>query len=117
MNTTRRKMSRVADELFSYFFNNIGSIDVKLEMRQLEDGYELCLYSPYPPSARKEVVDLERFLNPAERNEGMEEYYWELAGGGTGQDSQLMLIGQMLDRAEVTITETDVRLVVFKQFD
>lgn len=117
MNTTYQKMSKIVDELFSYFLYNIGSDNVKLDLTKNKEGFELTLYSKYPPSSRKQVMDLERFLNPPERNYGMEEIYWTLAGAGVGEDSELHLLGQMLDKAEVKITEDDVNLHVFKKDD
>lgn len=117
MNTTRIKISKIADELFTFFFS-AGSQSVDISIQKCPDGYELRLFSGYSPEHRKKIQDLNRFLNVQEKNVGLEETYWELAGMSTlGQDSELHLIGQMIDRAEVTITETDVRLVLFKQAD
>ena len=119
MSIANQKMSKIVDGLFSYFFYNIGSTDIKLELKRKDDGFELSIYSTYPPSARKEVLDLERFLNPPDRNGGIEDLYWGLVGGsfngGSGGDSELPLIGQMIDNATVKINEADVNLIIFKK--
>ena len=87
-----------------------------LGKRKLEDGYELSLKSRYDPAERKKVNDLDRFLNQAEKNEGLEEFFWQLAGvSGLGQDSELHLIGQMVDCRRLEIGTDTVELTLFKR--
>lgn len=117
MNTTRKRICKIANELTNFFFN-VGSDAVEITIKQCGNGYELLLHSGYAPQYCKEVHDLNRFLARQEKNEGLEEIYWELAGISTlGQDSELHLIGQMIDRAEIHITGQDVSLTLFKQMD
>lgn len=80
-------MTKVIDELIVFFFS-VGSDGVQMDLRKLEDGYELSLKSRYDPAESKKVNDLDRFLNQAEKNEGLEEFFWQLAGvsrAGAGQ--------------------------------
>ena len=59
---------------------------------------------------------LDEFLNK-EKNDGLEDIYWELAGSGDpGETSQLLLIGMMIDKAEIKITDTRVELKLYKKF-
>ncbi len=45
----------------------------------------------------------------------MEDIYWELAGSGDpGETSQLLLVGMMIDRAEITILETCVKIRLYR---
>lgn len=117
MNTTRKKMTKIVDELMTFFFS-VGAEEVKFDIKKCADGYELLLQSGYLPSERKKVEDLNRFLKTEEKNEGLEEFFWELAGvSRLGQDSELHLIGQMIDRAEICIGEHDVQLRIYKKND
>ena len=51
-----------------------------------------------------------------QRNDGIEDIYWELAGSGNhGQTSQLMLVGMMVDRAEVRVQDGFVDLTLYKE--
>ena len=112
---TARKMTKVIDELIVFFFS-VGSDGVRMDLRKLEDGYELSLKSRYDPAESKKVNDLDRFLNQAEKNEGLEEFFWQLAGvSGLGQDSELHLIGQMVDCRRLEIGADTVELTLFKR--
>ena len=47
----------------------------------------------------------------------MGDIYWELAGSGDpGETSQLLLIGMMIDRAEISIQENRVALTLFRSY-
>lgn len=60
---------------------------------------------------------LNEFLNE-EKNAGMEDIYWELAGSGDpGESSQLLLIGMMINKAEIEITDTHVELKLYKDYN
>ena len=46
----------------------------------------------------------------------MEDIYWELAGSGDpGETSQLLLVGMMIDRAEIEVRDRFVRLKLYKE--
>ena len=45
----------------------------------------------------------------------MEDIYWELAGSGDpGESSQILLVGMMVDRADVEIYERSAEVVLYK---
>ena len=46
----------------------------------------------------------------------MEDIYWELAGtGDPGEPGELLLLGMMVDRAEVNIEKDCVELKLYKE--
>ena len=50
-----------------------------------------------------------------QRNNGIEDIYWELAGSGNfGETSQLHLVGMMVDKAEISIEGGFVDLKLYK---
>jgi hypothetical protein len=58
---------------------------------------------------------LEKYLNEP-RNAGMEDIYWELAGSGDpGEPGELLLIGMMIDRAEMKLEDSFVQLKLYKE--
>ena len=58
---------------------------------------------------------MSEFLNEP-KNDSVEDIYWELAGSGDpGESSQLLLLGMMLDKAEVNISEDKVSLKLYKE--
>ncbi len=119
MNATARKMSKIADELINFFFA-IGSKGVKMNLEDTGEGYLLTLSSQYDPQEQKRVNDLQKFLvvSKQERDKGLEEFFWELAGmNPEGDDSELHLIGHMLDKVDVNIWQDHVELALYKKKD
>ena len=50
------------------------------------------------------------------KNEGIEDIYWELAGSGDpGETSQLLLLGMMIDRAEIVRGQEKVTVTLYKE--
>ena len=82
----------------------------------LEEKYRAEMEEVY--SADKEAGAKKRLLRlNKEKNDGLEDIYWELAGSGDpGETSQLLLIGMMIDRAEIKIEETRVEVKLYKKF-
>ena len=117
MNTSAKKMSKIIDELVCFFFS-IGSDGIKMDLEKQSDGYKLYLKSNYSPDAKKQVHDLYRFLNMTERDEGMEEFFWQLAGASSlGQDSELALLGHMIDHADIQTQGNTVELTIYKKVE
>lgn len=117
LDATGKKMTKIADELIAYFLQ-MGSQQVKMDLSRDDVGYTLILDSSYDQEHHKQVRDLDRFLNVQERNEGIEDVYWELAGMGgelTG-GAELHLIGQMIDEVKLDIREQDLRLMLKKYY-
>lgn len=114
MNTTARKMSRVMDELITFFFG-IGSDSIQMDLSREPSGYGLTLKSSFDPAEREKVVELKAMLGVEEKDEAMEEFFWQLAGANRmGMDSELQLVGKMVDLRRMDITEDTAELVIYK---
>ena len=71
----------------------------------------------YNPEYKDDLTKLEEYLNEP-KNEGIEDFYWELAGtGDPGESSQLILVGMMVDKADITIQEKEVKLLLYKELE
>lgn len=101
MNQARKKVIRIIDEILRFQFN-AGIADTHMDLRK-DDGVFHIVFTAHCPdrAAGQRAVDtLNRFLK-VERNEAVENYFWELAGDDEGgDDSELQLVGQMLDEAD-----------------
>ena len=74
--------------------------------------YIVRFNSNYDPEYRNNLESLKKYLNQP-RNAAMEDIYWELAGSGDpGESSQLLLVGMMVERAEIVIHEDENRVEV-----
>lgn len=112
----RRKMSHIIDELYTALFR-AGAKEVDLHLSKGERGLRLRVSSDYAPEHRHEVERMAEMLQPVLRNPALVEAYWELAGGEQyTSDSEMDLVGQMLDEARVDIGEAKVEMELFLSF-
>jgi hypothetical protein len=108
-----KKITNIVEELTLYLFaagaNHIRS-EICLETHQVIIRFQ----ANYHPDSRNYLEHLEKYLN-GEKNRGMEDIYWELAGSGdAGDTSQLLLVGMMLEKAEITFEDQEVFLTLYK---
>ena len=116
MHMARRKMSHVIDELYTAMFR-AGAKDVDLHLSKEERGLRLRVTSDYLPEHRRDLERMAEMLQPELRNPALVEAYWELAGGDQyTSDSEMNLVGQMLDDAKVSIGDDQVEMEFFLSF-
>ena len=112
----RRKMSHVIDELYTAFFR-AGGKEVDLHLFREQDGLRLLVEGDYSLEHQHMMETMKKMLQPELRNPALVEAYWELAGGDQyTSDSEMNLVGQMLDSAEVEIHDGKVKMDLFMAF-
>ena len=112
----RRRMSHVIDEMYTALFR-AGGKEVDMRLVKEEEGLRLFVKGDYSVEHRREMERMAQMLQPKVRDMGMVEAYWELAGGDQyTSDSELNLVGQMLDSAEVEIHDGKVKMDLFMAF-
>lgn len=105
-----RKITKVADELIFYLLR-AGSRNLKLDIQQDEEKYTIVIDSAYPSESRQAIRSLERMLLEANRDRSIEEEYWELMGmNGARYDSELQLVGMLIDNARVEIGDRTIHI-------
>lgn len=111
MRHTGKKIVKIVEEL-TMFFISIESDKMESSIEREGNQYVIRFHSKYNPEYRNNLDSLEKYLNTP-RNEAMEDIYWELAGSGDpGETSQLLLVGMMIDRADVVIHEEENQIEV-----
>ncbi len=111
-----KKIAKIIEELTMYFFS-VGAEHIQSGIEKNGNEVKITMRANYDEECRKSLHSLEVYLNEP-KNEGMEDYYWELAGSGDpGESSQLLLVGMMLDKAEITIDADEVALVLYKEME
>lgn len=114
MTHEEKKVGKIVEELTMFFFS-IGCDDIKTEIKRQENQVHILFESNYNPEYSHYLHRLKEYLNEP-KNDGLEDIYWELVGAGDpGETTQMMLIGMMLDRAEVEITDETVILNLYKE--
>ena len=115
MDRTTKRMSKIMDELIRFFFQ-IGSSGIHMDLHRMGDGYALALKSDFTPENRPKVEEMKEIFETAEKNVGIEEIYWGLAGEDYGgEDSELQLVAQMADLLRLEIVGNQVEMVVCRK--
>jgi hypothetical protein len=106
MRHTGKKIVKIVEELTMYFIS-IESDKIESSIQREENQYIIRFHSIFNPEYRENLNSLEKYLNTP-RNEAMEDLYWELAGSGDpGETSQLLLVGMMIDQADIFIHDNE----------
>lgn len=109
----RRKMSHVIDEIYTSLLH-YGSDDVQLRIVREAQGLRLFVQADFNPAHRDDVERMDELLHPAIRSDAMVEMYWELAGEDQyTSDSEMSLVGQMVDKATMSIAGENVNIELF----
>lgn len=116
LHMARRKMCRVIDELYTLLLRSGGEA-VDLHIRREAEGLRLLAEGDFAPEHRHEMENLAEMLQPEVRNAALVEEFWELAGGDQyTSDSELALVGQMVDEASIQVGEKRVEIALYIRF-
>ena len=115
MKHIQKRISKTIDEMMMFFFS-VGGENIHIQFDKLENGYRITMKSKFDPKYRDKLDVLSKYLN-APKDESILECFWELAGESDNHaDSELYLVGQMIDRADVRIEDDLVTVVLDKRF-
>lgn len=116
MNHGEKKIAKIIEELTMYFFT-IGADRIQSGIEISGKQVTIHFRANYSEECRNRLHNLEEYFNEP-KNEGIEDFYWELAGSGDpGETSQLLLVGMMIDRADVEIGDKEVSLKLYKEME
>lgn len=93
------KNLKIVSELIT-FFHNHGSSDVNINLNSDDEHSYFNISGKVKPISEEELSSLINMLNSPRQHE-IEQYYWNL-GGESEYDSELILIGMMINTANVT---------------
>lgn len=109
-----KKVAKIVEELTLYFFA-VGANEIQSKILREDNMAVISMQANYHPDYREQLYSLDENLN-SPRNDGIEDIYWELVGSGEpGEQSQLLLIGMMIDKAEIDLQEESVKLKLYKE--
>ncbi|MBR4879498.1 MAG: hypothetical protein IKU13_06670 [Clostridia bacterium] len=114
MTHERKKLTKITEELMLFFYG-IGGNDITFNVKLKGDDAVITLESNFDVKYKHAVEDMDRLLN-SEHDYGVEDIYWELMGSGEpGETSQLLLVGMLVDKADVTVNGDHVKVVMYKK--
>lgn len=113
LHLARRKMSRIVDEIYTALLH-YGSSEVNLNITREENGLRLIVKSDFDPDCASYIEKMGKLLTPDVRSPAMVEMYWELAGEDRyTSDSEIALVGQMVDEAKLSADSGRVEISLF----
>ena len=114
---TRRRMNLVASELTNALLL-MGGRKIDMSLLREDNGLRLRIEGDFTPEHQRSIERMARLLQPQVRDPALVESYWELAGGDQyTSESEMALVGQMLDAAKVEVTEGHVRMDLYLAFE
>lgn len=114
MSHNEKKLANIIEELTMFFFS-VGAKEIRSGIHVEDQSAEIEFTADYQLEYRDRLDSLEKYFNEP-KNEALEDFYWELTGtGDPGESSQLLMVGMMIDKAEVEIGEDRVRLRLYKE--
>ncbi|WP_315121873.1 hypothetical protein [uncultured Clostridium sp.] len=104
MSNSKQKILRILDELVTLCYSiNCKKFNVDVEL--LDNKYILHLKGYADNIDVEKIKDIEKSLNVPRIHE-LEEYYWNLAGNDLS-NTELNLVGMMVDDAKINYNEKD----------
>ncbi|SKC84852.1 hypothetical protein [Maledivibacter halophilus] len=114
MKHVKKRIAKIVDELTTYFFS-MGATDININLKDEKEFYKISLKCNYKYKGKEKIDKLIKSLK-CEKQEGMEEYFWELAGD-SDVDTELTLVGMMTDEAEIDYNGNEIEVTLIKYKD
>lgn len=116
MYRARRRMNYVISEL-SHALLLAGSREIDMRLTKEESGLRLRMESAFSPEHQRRMEHMAKLLQPKFRDPAVVEAYSELPGEDQySEESELALVGQMVDASQVTVDSGQVRMDLFLAF-
>lgn len=108
-----KKVAKIVEELTVYFFA-LGADTIESKIHRKGKQVIISFLANYRPEYGEQLHKLDEYLN-GPKNDGIEDVYWELAGSGDpGETSQLLLVGMMIDKANIRLEDGYVLMELYK---
>lgn len=99
MDNTNIKNIKLVSELMSFCYN-YGATKVNIEIENLDHSIQINVTSHIKNIDTSTLNEVKNRLSTPRCHE-IEEYYWSLSGDDN-TDSELILVGMMIDKASIT---------------
>jgi len=116
LHLARRKMGHIVEEIYTALIRG-GGEEVQLRICREEEGLRLYAQADFLEVNRRFMERMGEVLQPPVRNSALVQEFWELAGGDQyTTDSELNLVGHMVDDASLSIEGNCVNVELFVSF-
>ena len=113
LHLARRKMGHILDEIYTALLH-YGSEEVDLRIVREAEGLRLFVKADFHDEYLEDIERMGELLQPAVRSPAMVEEYWELAGEDSySSESEMALVGQMADDANLSVDGSKVEIELY----
>lgn len=113
MKNEANKISRIIDELNSHYLNK-GARKINISIESLDDQYQIFFEICGIECSEAELTEVRELLNETRQPE-VESYYWTLTSESSDpEDSELSLIGMMIDKAEIAYEDSKLIIKLYR---
>ena len=103
---------KIINELMTYLYK-LGSKDINVTLKKEDYDTTIIILGKIDNIDHNELDNLTTMLNTNRQHE-VEESYWHL-GGEFESDSELSLVGMMIDTAEIIYSNNILKLKVYRK--
>ena len=116
MYRARRRMNHVVNEL-SHALLLAGSREIDMRLTKEDNGLRLHMESAFSPEHQRHMEHMANLLQPVFRDPAVVETDGELPGEAqSSEESELALVGQMVDASRVSVQPGRVEMELFLAF-
>lgn len=105
------KNLKIINEIINYFYT-LGNSDVHIDLSSDDNTSYFNIYGYVESISNDEIDSLIKILNTPRQRE-IEQYYWNL-NGECEFDSELSLVGMMINSAKVSYTDKILRIALVR---
>ena len=114
MKDNARKITKIMDELV-YYLLRYQCENIRVEIGKEAPFYQMMITGDFDEVHRDKILDIEKMLEKGSRDKSIEAEFWELMGLNSASfDSELQLIGMMVDESVIEIQENSFRITIRK---
>lgn len=106
------KNIKIINELIAYFYK-LGTTDVHIDLTSENENSYFNVYGHVNTISKEELEYLTSILNTPRQHE-IEHYYWSL-GGECEFDSELTLVGMMINSAKVYFKDGILKISIIRE--
>ena len=106
------KNIKIINELIAYFYK-LGTVDVHIDLSSDNENSYFNIYGQVDSISKDELESLANILNTPRQYE-VENYYWNL-GGECEFDSELTLVGMMINSAKISYKDGTLKISIIRE--
>lgn len=108
----KQRIAKIVNEMTMFFFS-MEARDISVKIHLDSNDTAITFESDYYGDQKKKIEKLVKCMK-IPKQEGMEEYYWGLTGE-CDIDTELSVVGMMIDRVDLEVKENSIRLTLHRE--